>query len=68
MLKNLTGAFYSVSVALEDQNYLFFRFDHQLYKYVCLPNGLSCAGRIYTKILKLVISALIKRAPDYGIF
>ena len=31
-----------------------------LYKYTCLPNGLSSAPRIFTKILKPVFSALSK--------
>ena len=38
---DLADAYYTVPVALSDQKYLVFNFEGQLYKYVCLPNGLS---------------------------
>ena len=40
---DLADAYYTVPVALSDQKYLVFNFEGQLYKYVCLPNGLSSA-------------------------
>ena len=50
----LSDDYYSVPVALTDQKYLLFKFEGQLYKFVCLPNGLSSAPRIFTKLLKPV--------------
>ena len=58
---DLCNAYYSVPVALSDQKYLIFCFEGQLYKYVCLPNGLSSTPRIFTKLLKPVYSALRKQ-------
>ena len=39
---------------------MLFQFEGNLYKYTCLPHGLSSALRIITKILKLVFSVLRK--------
>ena len=58
---DLSDAYYSVPMALTDQKYLIFKFEGQLYKFVCLPNGLSSAPRIFTKLLKPVFSALHKQ-------
>ena len=58
---DLNDAYYSVPVALTNQKYLLFKFEGQLYKFVCLPNGLSSAPRIFTKLLKPVFSALHKQ-------
>ena len=40
---------------------LLFKFEGQLYKFACLPNGLSSTPRIFTKLLKPVFSALHKQ-------
>ena len=40
---DLADSYYTVPVALSDQKYLVFNSEGQLYKYVCLPNGLSSA-------------------------
>ena len=58
---SLSDAYHSVPVALTNQKYLLFKFEGQLYKFVCLPNGLSSAPRIFTKLLKPVFSALHKQ-------
>ena len=48
-------AYYIVPVVLcMDQKYLLFQFEGNLYKYTCLPNGLSS---VFIKILKPVFSA-----------
>ena len=57
---DLAGAYYTVSLLCMDQKYLLFQFERNLYKYICLPNGLSSAPRIFTKILKPVFSTLRK--------
>ena len=49
---DLKGAYYTVAIAEEHQKYLKFLFDGKLYQYTCLPNGLSSAPRIFTKLLK----------------
>ena len=51
---DLSDAYYSVPVALTDQKYFEQLYEEQLYKFVCLPNGLSSARRIFTKLLKPV--------------
>ena len=58
---DLTDAYYSVPVATVDQKYLMFQFEGIRYKYVCLPNGLSPASRIFTKLMKPVLSSLRKK-------
>ena len=50
-----------ILTVFSDQKYLVFYFEGQLYKYECLPNGLSFAPRIFTKLLKPVYSALRKQ-------
>ena len=57
---DLTDAYYSVKVANSSQNFFVFQFRGKFYKYLCLPNGLTSAPRIFTKILKPVLSTLRK--------
>ena len=61
---DLTHAYYSVPVATVDQTYLMFHFEGIRYKYVCLPNGLSPTPRIFTKLMKLVLSSLRKKGDQ----
>ena len=58
---DLSHAYYSVPVALTDQKHVSFKFERQLYKFVCLPNGLPSAPRIFMKLLKPIFSALHKQ-------
>ena len=44
-----------------DRKYLRFYWNGHLYEYTCLPNGLTTAPRIFTKILKVPFSHLRKR-------
>jgi len=55
---DLTDAYYSISIHQDYQKYLKFQIRDQLYKYVTLPNGLSSAPRVFTKLLKPVYSTL----------
>ena len=55
---DLKDAYYSVPIATEDRKYLRFEHGGQLYEYVCLPNGLSSAPRIFTKLLKPALAVL----------
>ena len=53
-------------VATVDQKYLMFQFEGIQYKYVYLPNGLSPAPRIFTKLMKPVLSSLRQKGtPSY---
>ena len=58
---DFADAYCTIPVALSDQKYLVLNVEGQLYKHVCLPNGLSSAPRIFTKLVKPVFSALRKR-------
>ena len=55
---DLRDAYYSVPIATEDRKYLRFGHGGQLYEFVCLPNGLSSAPRIFTKLLKPALTVL----------
>ena len=61
---DLSNAYYSIPVAICDQKYLMFQFAGQLYKFVCLPNGLTSAPRLFTKILVPVFAVLHKEGHD----
>ena len=61
---DLSDAYYSVPVAICDQKYPILQFAGQLYKFVCLPNGLTSAPRLFTKILKPVFAAPYKGGHD----
>ena len=65
---DLADSYYTVPVALSNQKYLVFNSEGQLYKYVCLPNGLSSAPPppppyplIFTKLMKPVLFVLRKK-------
>ena len=55
---DIKDAYYSVAIHEPDQKYLKFKFQNNLYKFVCLPNGLSTGPRKFTKLLKPVLSFL----------
>ena len=55
---DLKDAYYSVPIALEDRKFLKFEWKGDYYQYTCLPNGLACAPRLFTKILKPIYAHL----------
>ena len=55
---DIKDAYYSVPIAIEHQKFLRFVWRDNLYQYVCLPNGLSSAPRMFTKLLKPVFKVL----------
>ncbi|KXJ09019.1 Transposon Tf2-6 polyprotein [Exaiptasia diaphana] len=55
---DLKDAYYTVPIHKDHQKFLKFEFKGCLYKYTCLPNGLSSAPRVFTKMLKPVFSTL----------
>ena len=55
---DLSDAYYSVPVHKSSRKFLKFQFKGQLFQYCCLPNGLSSAPRVFTKLLKPVFAYL----------
>ena len=55
---DLRDAYYSVPIAKAHRKFLKFTWKNQLWQYKALPNGLSTAPRLFTKILKPVFAHL----------
>ena len=55
---DLKSAYLHVPVHPEDRPYLDFYHAGRRYRYRCLPFGLSCAPRVFTKLMKPVIAHL----------
>ena len=49
---DLKDAYYSVNVATKFRKFMRFIWKSTLYEFTCLPMGLCCAPRIFTKLLK----------------
>ena len=49
---DIKDAYYSVPICGSYQMYLKFKFDDKIYEFTCLPNGLCCGPRKFTKLLK----------------
>ena len=58
---DLHDAYYSVPIDKEYQEFSRFSWRGKLFQFTCLPNGLSCAPRLFTKILKPVYATLRKQ-------
>ena len=65
---DLSKAYYSVSIAKQHRKYLKFQFKGALYAFCVLPNGLSSAPRLFTKILKTAFSSLRKKGHESASF
>lgn len=59
---DLKDAYFSVFVKPEDRKWLQFMWKDQFFRFTCLPQGLTSAPRIFTKLLKPALSHLRKRA------
>ena len=57
---DLEKAYYSVSIAEIHRKYLRFKFEGKVFEYCCLPNGLSTAPRLFTKLMRVLFSELRK--------
>ena len=55
---DIKDAYYSVPIAEEDQKYLKFVFEGQLYQFCCLPNRLCSGPRKFMKVLKPPLATL----------
>ena len=58
---DLKDAYYSVPICIEHKKFLKFEFNEQHYQFTYMPNGLSCAPRIFTKLLKPVYETLYNK-------
>lgn len=61
---DLRKAYYSVMIAPSSRKYLKFIWDGQLWQYCSLPNGLSCAPRVFTRIMKTLFSVIREHDAD----
>lgn len=57
---DLQNAYFSLAIHTSDRKYLKFEWNQKLFKFNCLCFGLSCAPRVFTKLMK-VIFAHIRR-------
>ena len=55
---DLKDAYYSVPIAKSPRKYLRFLFKGHLFQFTCLPNGLCCAPRKFSKLLQPALSEL----------
>ena len=55
---DLRHAYYSVPMAQSVRKYLRFMWKGKIFEYCSLPNGIACAPRYFTKLLKPVFSKL----------
>lgn len=58
---DLQDAYYTVKIDREYRKFLRFKWNGKLFQFTCLPNGLSCAPRIFTKLLKPIFMNLRKQ-------
>jgi len=57
---DLKDTYYSVNIDKNYRNFLCFQWDGSIYRFTSLPNGLSSAPRVFTKLLKPIFSYLRK--------
>ena len=55
---DLRDAYYTVPICSDHCKFLRFIWRNQLFEFVCLPNGLAAAPRIFTRLLKPVFAKL----------
>ena len=55
---DFSDAYYSCRVFPPHRKFLRFLFEGELYEFTCLPNGLSCAPRFFTKIMRVALAHL----------
>ena len=61
---DLKDAYYSIPVRVEDRKYLKFSWNHKLYRFTVLPNGLACVPRFFTKLLSPVFASARKEGVE----
>ncbi|XP_057327400.1 uncharacterized protein LOC130668903 [Microplitis mediator] len=58
---DLEDAYFLLSICISSRKFLRFRYQSQLYEFLCLPFGLATAPFVFTKVLKPVLNLLRKR-------
>ena len=58
---DLKDAYFLVPVIKDNQKFLQFQWQGHTYQFHCLPFGLSCAPRTFTKLMKPVVAILRER-------
>ena len=58
---DLKDAYFLIPVHQAHQKFLRFQWKGQTYQFHCLPFGLSCAPRVFTKVMKPVVAFLRER-------
>jgi len=58
---DLRHAYYSVPIDKQYRKYLRFTWKNKMFQYICLPNGIGSAPRLFTKIMKVPYSVLRKQ-------
>ena len=65
---DIKDAYYCLPIDNNDQKYLKFMWQGDLYKYTCLPNGLGSAPRIFTKVMKVAFSQLRAQGLESALY
>ena len=65
---DLQKAYYAVPVNTDFRRYLRFRWRDTLYEYCAMPNGLACAPKCFTKIIKVLFSKLRERGLESSFY
>lgn len=55
---DLKDAYYSVPIHEDHRKFLRFEWNSVCYEFLCLPMGLSCSPRVFTKLLKPIFALL----------
>ena len=55
---DLKDAYFAIPIAMDHRKYLRFAWLNNLFEFTCLPFGLACAPRVFTKVMKPLIATL----------
>ena len=61
---DLRDAYYSVAIEPSNRKFLKFTWEGECFEFRALPNGLSCAPRIFTKLMKPLFASLAERGHE----
>jgi len=61
---DLMKAYYSVAIRKSSRKYLRFKWNDQTYQYRALPNGLSSAPRVFTRLMRVLFSQLRENGAE----
>ena len=53
---DLKDAYYTVPIHTDDRKYLRFIWNNVKYEFTCMPNGLACCPRVFTRLLKPIFA------------